>query len=138
MASDYTKVNLAADVPDVAAAMGVEGVSAHFAAQPLEAQQTGISLQRLEPGTRIPFGHRQNVQEEIYVVIAGGGRMRLDDEVIAVGALDAIRVAPAVIRNFEAGPDGMDLLAFGAPREAGEEATSDGEMFPGWWGDEDF
>lgn len=133
----YTKVNLVVDVPDLAVQMGVEGVQAHFASQPLEAEKTGISFQRLAPGQRIPFGHRQKVQEETYVVIAGSGTAKLGDDEVEIGHLDAIRVAPEVIRNFEAGPDGMELLAFGGPRDAGADASADGEMFPGWWGDED-
>lgn len=137
MAAGYTKVNLVGDVPDIAAQMGIEGVKAHFAAKPLEAEKTGISYQRLEPGQRIPFGHRHAVQEETYVVIAGGGTAKLGDDEVEVGHLDALRVAPELTRNFEAGPDGLELLAFGGPREAGEDASDDGEMFPGWWGDED-
>lgn len=133
----YTKVNLVADVPDMAAQMGVEGVQAHFAAKPLEAQKTGISFQRLAPGQRIPFGHRHQVQEETYVVIAGSGRAKLGDDEVEIGHLDAIRVAPEVTRNFEAGPDGLELLAFGGPRDSADDASRDGEMFPGWWGDED-
>ncbi len=137
MAAGYTKVNLVGDVPDMAAEMGIDGIQAHFAAKPLEAEKTGISFQRLAAGQRIPFGHRQRVQEETYVVIAGGGIARLDDDEVELSYLDAIRVAPEVTRNFEAGPDGIDLLAFGGPRDAADDASADGEMFPGWWGHED-
>ena len=137
MAGKYTKVNLADDVPDMAAGAGVEGMKAHFAAGALETEKTGLSLQRVEPNTRIPFGHHHEVQEEIYVVIAGSGTARLGDEEVEVGPLDAIRVAPELTRNFEAGPDGLDFLAFGGPRHSQEEAAADGKTIPGWWGDED-
>ena len=92
----------------------------------------------LEPGQRQPWGHRHKTQEEIYVVVAGAGKAKLGDEDVEVGELDAIRVAPELARNFEAGPDGLALLAFGAPRPPDQQPVGDAEMLPGWWGDEDF
>jgi len=86
-----------------------------------------LSHHRLRADTRQPFGHRHERAEEVYVVIAGSGRVKLDDEIAELRPLDAVRVAPAVTRAFEAGPDGLELLAFG-PRHDG-----DGELFPGWW-----
>jgi mannose-6-phosphate isomerase-like protein (cupin superfamily) len=65
--------------------------------------------------------------EEIYVIIGGGGRMKLDDRVIDVGPLDAVRVAPAVARALEAGDDGLQFLVFG-PHRAG-----DGELVADPW-----
>jgi uncharacterized cupin superfamily protein len=102
---------------------------ARFATGDLAAEQTGVSLQRLHPGKRQAFGHRHDDAEEIYVVITGSGRVKLDDEIEEIGTLDAIRVAPAVTRAFEAGPDGLQLLAFG-PRRKG-----DSEVIQGWWAD---
>ena len=135
---EFTKVNLRDDVPDVAGQGGVEGLAAHFAAGPLGLQKSGVSYQVIEPGKRQPWGHRHKEQEEIYVVIAGSGTAKLGDDEVAVGELDAIRVAPELARNFEAGPDGLSLLAFGAPRDPDQEPPGDAEMLPGWWGDEDF
>ena len=80
-------------------------------------------------GKRQAFAHRHENAEEIYVVLAGSGRMKLDGDIIELGALDAIRVAPRVVRAFEAGPEGMQLLAFG-PRRDG-----DGEVIQQWWTD---
>ena len=78
---------------------------------------------------RQPFGHRHDAAEEIYVVLAGSGRAKLDEDIVEIERLDAIRVAPGVTRAFEAGSDGIELLAFG-PRRDG-----DGELIPGWWTD---
>jgi len=134
----FTRVNLREDVPDVAGQAGVKGLAAHFAAEALGTQESGLSYQRIEPGQRQPWGHRHKTQEEIYVIVAGGGKAKLGDEEIEVGPLDAIRVAPELARNFEAGPEGLDLLAFGAPRPPDQQPGGDAEMLPGWWGDEDF
>ncbi|HST41926.1 MAG TPA: cupin domain-containing protein [Conexibacter sp.] len=123
----YTHVNLDA-VEDSAAKHGFgETGEARFATGDLGAQRTGISLHRLKPGRRQAFGHRHEEAEEVYVVVAGSGRVKLDDEVRELVALDAVRVAPPVARCFEAGDDGMEVLAVGARHEG------DGEIIPGWW-----
>ena len=100
-----------------------------FAQGALDAEQTGLTHHRLAPGCRQGIGHRHDSAEEVYVVLAGAGRVKLDDEVVAIAAGDAVRVAPPVMRSFEAGPDGLELLAVGAHHEA------DGEVVPGWWRD---
>ena len=116
---DYTIKNLR-DVEDVAAPQGFGEVQeARFAHGDLNAQQTGVSLQRVKPGKRHAFAHRHEKAEEIYVVLSGSGRVKLDDQVEDVGPLDAIRVGPAVTRAFEAGDDGLELLAF-SPRVQGD------------------
>jgi mannose-6-phosphate isomerase-like protein (cupin superfamily) len=118
------------DVKDSAPEFGFEGVQeARFARQDLEAEETGVSHVRLKPGQRSPFGHKHENAEEVYVVIGGSGRMKLDDEIIEVEPLDAIRVSPQVTRAFEAGPEGIEVLAVGAHHDR------DGEIFPGWWSD---
>jgi quercetin dioxygenase-like cupin family protein len=94
---------------------------AHFPRQELGAESIGLAYQVLRPGKRQAFGHRHENAEEIYVVLAGGGRIRLDDEIVEIGELDAIRVAPELTRSFEAGPDGLAVLAFG-PRHEGDGA----------------
>ncbi len=76
-----------------------------------------------------PFGHKHENAEEVYVVIAGSGRMKLDEEIIEVSELDAIRVSPEVVRAFEAGPEGIEILAVGSRHDG------DGEIIPGWWSD---
>ena len=116
---DYTIKNLR-DVEDMAASQGFGEVQeARFAHGDLDAEQIGISLQRVKPGKRHAFAHRHKQAEEVYVVISGSGRVKLDDEVKDVGKLDAIRVGPSVTRAFEAGDDGLELLAF-SPRAAGD------------------
>jgi mannose-6-phosphate isomerase-like protein (cupin superfamily) len=102
---------------------------ARFANKDLQAEHTGVSYQRLRPHKRQAFAHRHDNAEEVYVVLAGSGRMKLDEDVLDVQAMDAIRVAPGVIRTFEAGPEGLDVLAFG-PRHEG-----DGELLKDWWTD---
>lgn len=116
---DYTIKNLR-DVEDMAAAQGLGEVQeARFAHGDLNAERTGFSLQRVKPGNRHPVVHRHKEMEEIYVVISGSGRVKLDDQIEEIGPLDAIRVAPAVTRSFEAGDEGLEFLAF-SPRAAGD------------------
>jgi mannose-6-phosphate isomerase-like protein (cupin superfamily) len=129
---DYTIRNLR-EVEDMAPKFGMApDVSARFASGDLALQTCGISLQRLAPGARMPFGHRHARQEEVYVVVAGTARVKLGEEIAELGQWDALRVAPEVTRAFEAGPDGCELLAFGAPRDP---ESPDVEMEQGWWSD---
>ena len=130
MASPYTHKKLT-DVEDSAPKFGFgELQEARFAKRDLETEQTGLSYHRVRPGRRQGFGHRHDQAEEVYVVIAGSGRMKLDDDIIDVESLHAIRVAPGVARAFEAGPDGLEVIAFGPRRD-----DDRGEMLPGWWAD---
>jgi mannose-6-phosphate isomerase-like protein (cupin superfamily) len=130
--SGYTKRNLREDVEDSAAKFGMgEVLEAHFARDDLEATQFGISLQMLKPNQRMPFGHWHEQQEEVYVVVGGSGRLKLDDEVVEVGRWDAVRISAEVTRGVEAGPEGLELIAFGAPNTGLQDARQ--EM--GWWSD---
>jgi mannose-6-phosphate isomerase-like protein (cupin superfamily) len=118
------------DVKDSAPEFGLdEAQEARFAKGDLEAERTGLSHVRLKPDKRSPFGHKHDEAEEVYVVLSGSGRMKLDDEIIELERLDAVRVSPEVIRAFEAGSEGIELLAVGARHDG------DGETFPGWWSD---
>ena len=122
---DYTIKNLR-EVEDVAAAQGFgEMMEARFAHGELGAEQTGVSLQRVKPGKRHAFAHRHKEMEEIYVVLSGSGRMKLDDEVEEIGPLDAIRIGPSVTRAVEAGDDGIEILAF-SPRAQGDAEIVEG------------
>jgi mannose-6-phosphate isomerase-like protein (cupin superfamily) len=126
----YTKLNLTEDVEDSATKFGMgEVLQAHFAREDIEAKQFGLSLQRLKPDQRMPFGHRHGEQEEVYVVVAGSGRIKVEEEVLELAQWDAVRVDAELVRNLEAGPDGMDVLAFGAP------GVRDAEQLMGWWTD---
>jgi mannose-6-phosphate isomerase-like protein (cupin superfamily) len=131
MSSRYTRIKLT-DVEDSAPKFGYgELQEARFARNDLDAEQTGLSHHRVRPGKRQGFGHKHEKAEEVYVVISGSGRVKLDDEVLELEPLDAIRVAPGVIRAFEAGPDGIELIA------AGPHYDKDGELLFGWWDGED-
>jgi mannose-6-phosphate isomerase-like protein (cupin superfamily) len=127
MTAPYTHKQLT-DVEDAAPRFGMEGTQeARFAGGDLDAADTGVSHHRLHPGKRQPFGHKHDDAEEVYVVLAGTGRLKLDDDIIDVRPLDAIRVSPKVTRQFDAGSDGLEWLAFGPHREG------DGEIIPDWW-----
>ena len=105
-------------------------MDARFARSDLEGETLGLSIMKLDPGFRIPFGHKHTDQEEVYVVVRGSGRVKVDDEVVELREWDAIRFDKDTMRNMEAGPEGIEYLAFGA----GTDPT-DAEMAPGWWSD---
>ena len=129
MTALFTLKNLA-EVDDSAPRFGYAEVQeARFAKDELDAEQTGVSYQRVKPGKRQAFAHRHDRAEEVYVVLGGSGQAKLDDQIVDLRALDALRVAPGVTRAFQAGQDGLELLAFG-PRNDG-----DGDVLPGWWSD---
>jgi mannose-6-phosphate isomerase-like protein (cupin superfamily) len=129
MAGAYTHKKLT-EVDDSAPKFGFEEVQeARFATKDLDAEETGVSHLRVKPGKRQGFAHKHDEAEEVYVVVEGSGRVKLDDDIVELTELDAIRVSPGVTRQFEGGPDGIGLIAFG-PRH-----DSDGEIFPGWWSD---
>jgi mannose-6-phosphate isomerase-like protein (cupin superfamily) len=127
--SDYTKVNLKSDVKDMAPEHGMEGIESRFARTTLELTNSGVSYYRLDPDYRTPFGHTHSEQEEIYVVVSGSGGIAVGDEVVEVAQWDAVRVPPGVLRSIEAGPDGAEILAIGAPNTENKDA----ELKPGWW-----
>lgn len=130
----YTKVNLKDDVQDSAEKFGLApDLEARFPGEKLALLHSGMGYERLSPNFRVPFGHLHKTQEELFVIVDGSGRVKLDDEIVEFRALDAIRVPAGVMRCFEAGPDGAELLAFGAPPM--EHPADDTEMRPGWWSD---
>jgi mannose-6-phosphate isomerase-like protein (cupin superfamily) len=108
-----------------------EELQLRMAKDPLECESCGISYERLGPGFRVPFGHRHKQQEEIFVLITGSARMKLEDEIVDLVPWTAVRVAPGTMRNLEAGPEGAELIAIGAPRTG----PGDGEIEQGWWSD---
>jgi mannose-6-phosphate isomerase-like protein (cupin superfamily) len=129
--ADYTLKNLKADVEDSAATFGVSpALEARFAREPLDLEKSGVSYLRLAPGERVPWGHTHKQQEEVYVVVSGSGRLRLDDEEVAVKQWDAIRISADTMRNVEGGPDGVELILIGAPNAG----SGDAEIVQGWWG----
>ena len=126
----YTRKNLQ-DVDNSAPESAGDGLEARFGRKHLDSEHLGVSYFRYAPGFRPPYGHRHREQEEAYVVVGGSGRVRLDDEVVEVRRWDVVRVAPGVVRAFEGGPDGLELIAIGSDRPEG----GDGEMVRDWWQD---
>jgi quinol monooxygenase YgiN/mannose-6-phosphate isomerase-like protein (cupin superfamily) len=123
----FTIVNLDS-VEDQAPNYGMSEMGeARFVRQNLDAVDTGVSHQRLRPHRRQGFGHRHHRAEEVYLVLGGSGRVRIDDEIHEIRQLDAIRVAPGSTRAFEAGPEGLELLA------VGPHLKGDGEILPEFW-----
>jgi quercetin dioxygenase-like cupin family protein len=130
--SDYTKLSIKRDVEDMAPKFGLSpGLESRFAREPLGLEQGGFSYFKIAPGFRIPFGHRHGEQEELYVVATGSARVKLDDDVLELSQWDAVRIPRGTTRAFEGGPDGAELLAFGAPNTDNKDI----EMLPGWWSD---
>jgi mannose-6-phosphate isomerase-like protein (cupin superfamily) len=127
----YTKVNLK-EVEDQAPKFGLApNVEFRMARVPLELEQSGVSYQRLAPGFRQPFGHKHKLQEEVYVLVGGSARMKLEDEVVDLEHWDAVRVANDTMRCIEAGPDGAEIISIGSPNTG----PGDGEIVQGWWSD---
>jgi mannose-6-phosphate isomerase-like protein (cupin superfamily) len=129
--ADYTLRNLK-EIEDQAPKFGLApNLEARFARTPLETENLGISYQRLAPEFRVPFGHKHGEQEEIYVVLSGSARLKLDEEVVELKQWDVVRVAKDTMRNFEAGSEGVEILAIGG----GESGIGDAKMTQGWWPD---
>ncbi len=129
MPDSYTHTNLkqvANSAPDIGLA---EWQESRFATGDLQSTDIGVTHHRIHPDTRQGFAHRHRQAEEFYVVVSGSGRVKLDEDILELEPLDSLRVAPDVLRTWEAGPDGLELLAFGAHVEG------DAEFVPGWWSD---
>ena len=128
----YTKLNLREDVEDQGPNFGYEGkMEARMARVPLELEHAGVSLLGLAPNFRIPFAHRHKTQEEIYVLITGSVRVKLEDEIVELKPYDALRVHKDTTRGFEAGPEGAEMIAVGAPHTG----PGDADMVNDWWTD---
>ena len=127
--SAYTVVNLK-QVEDQAPKFGyAPDLESRFARQALELENSGLSYFKAAPGFRVPFGHRHTEQEEVYIVVAGSARIKLDDEVVDLGAWDAVRVPAHLTRALEGGPEGAEILAFGAP----SHENADAQMVRDFW-----
>lgn len=126
---DFTLKNLK-EADDSAADRGVD-MEARFGRKHLDSQHLGVSYFRYGSGFKSPIGHRHREQEEAYVVVSGSGRARLDDEIIELRQWDVVRVAPEVVRAFEGGTEGLELIAIGSDRPEG----GDGEMVQDFWTD---
>ena len=131
----FTLKNLKTDPVDVGSNFdGPPDLEFRHASAVLGLERSGLTYQRVPPDYRFPYGHTHAEQEEVYVVIGGAGRMKLDDEVVEVTTWDAVRVPPGTWRGYEAGPDGLELLIFGAPH-LGDDPRDDVTGERDWWAD---
>jgi mannose-6-phosphate isomerase-like protein (cupin superfamily) len=127
--SSYSVKNLM-DVEDSAAAR-TSDVEARFARKHLDSKELGVSYFRYAPNYRSRMGHSHREQEEAYVVVGGAGRIKLDDEILDLSQWDVVRVSPEVVRAFEGGPQGLEIIAIGGTKPE----DGDGVPVPDWWTD---
>ena len=131
----FSLKNLKHDLEDVGFNFnGAPELEFRLATDALELEQSGLCYQCIPPGYRFPYGHTHTQQEEVYVVVRGSGRMKLDDDIVELREWDAVRVPPGTWRGYEAGPDGLEILVFGAPN-LGENPRNDVEGRRDWWAD---
>ena len=129
----FTRINLRADLEDLGGNFdGAPGLEFRAATKALELRESGLTYQGVPADYRFPYGHTHETQEEVYVVVGGGGRMAVDDEVIELRQWDAVRVPPGSWRGYEAGPEGLELLIVGAPN-LGDNPRDDVEGTRDWW-----
>jgi mannose-6-phosphate isomerase-like protein (cupin superfamily) len=124
--ANYTVKNIQ-ELENAAPRYGIEGLDVRFARNALELGNFGFSVHTMTPNFRQPFGHTHGEQEEVYLVLRGYGRIKVDDDIVDLKEWDAIRVPPGAARAIEAGDDGMQIVAIGAPH------AEDTEMIQGWW-----
>jgi len=129
--ANYTKLNLRQEVENQAPKFGIDEMEFRSARVPLELENAGLSFLRLDANYRVPFGHHHKQQEEVYVLVNGSAKLKLDDDVLELKPWDAVRIPKETMRNFEAGPDGAEVIAFGAPNTG----PGDAPMEQGWWQD---
>jgi mannose-6-phosphate isomerase-like protein (cupin superfamily) len=131
----FTVRNLKEDVEDIGSNFdGAPDLEFRLATEALELEKSGLSLQSVPPGYRFPYGHTHKRQEEVYVVLRGSGRMKIDHEIVALTQWDAVRVSPGAWRGYEAGPEGLEILVIGAPN-LGDDPREDVEGKRDWWTD---
>jgi mannose-6-phosphate isomerase-like protein (cupin superfamily) len=129
----FTHKNLRADVADLGSNFdGPRDLEFRHASKALGLERSGLTYQRIPPGYRFPIGHTHKEQEEVFVVVGGSGRMKLDDEIVDVEQWDAVRIPPGIWRGYEAGPEGLELLILGAPH-LGDNPQDDVEGRRDWW-----
>jgi mannose-6-phosphate isomerase-like protein (cupin superfamily) len=127
----YTTLNLK-DVEDQAPNFGLSpDLEARMARVPLELEQFGLSYQRIAPNFRLPFAHKHKNQEEAYVVVSGSMRAKVGDDILDLKQWDVLRVDKDTVRGFEAGPEGAEVIAVGAPNTG----PGDAETMNDWWTD---
>jgi mannose-6-phosphate isomerase-like protein (cupin superfamily) len=129
--ANYTKLNLRDEVEDQAPKFGMDDLEFHTARAPLEMENGGLSFLRIAPDYRMPFGHHHDRQEEVYVLVNGSARLKLDGEIVELEPWDAVRIHKDTMRNLEGGPEGAEIILFGAPNAG----SGDAQMTQDWWTD---
>ncbi len=130
----FTLTNIRNDLEDIGCVFDGPELEFRAATKALELEECALSYQRVPPGYRFPYGHAHETQEEVYVVVHGGGRLKVDDAIVELRKWDAVRVPPGSWRGYEAGPEGMEILVFGAPN-LGDDPRRDVDGRRGWWAD---
>ena len=131
----FTLKNLKGDLEDIGSVFdGPPDLEFRAATKVLGLEKCALTHQRVPPGVRFPYGHTHETQEEVYVVVRGSGRMKLDGEIVELKEWDAVRVPPGTWRGYEAGPEGLEMLVVGAPN-LGEDPREDVNGLRGWWAD---
>jgi mannose-6-phosphate isomerase-like protein (cupin superfamily) len=130
--ADYTHLNLKDDVEDLAPKHGLSpNLESRFARTALGLEKSGMTYFKIAPNFRLPFGHQHGEQEEVYVVLSGSARFKVEDEVLELQRLDVLRVPGSTRRGMEGGPEGAEILAFGAPNTENKDA----QMVQDFWTD---
>ena len=130
--SDYTHINLKEDVDDQAPNFGLSpNLESRMARVALGLENSGVSYIRIAPGFRIPFGHKHKQQEEVYVLVNGSARIKIDDEIRDMKQWDAVRLHRDTFRGFEAGDEGAEIIAIGAPNTG----PGDADVVQDFWSD---
>jgi mannose-6-phosphate isomerase-like protein (cupin superfamily) len=131
----FTLCNIKEDLEDLGPRFdGAPDLEFRAATKALGLEESALSYQRVPPGYRFPYGHTHMNQEEVYVVLRGTGRMKVDDAIVELDEWDAVRVPPGMWRGYEAGPEGLEMLVIGAPN-LGEDPREDVDGKRGWWAD---
>jgi mannose-6-phosphate isomerase-like protein (cupin superfamily) len=131
----FTLRNIKSDLEDIGSAFdGPPDLEFRAATKALELEKCALSHQHIPPDARFPYGHTHETQEEVYVVVRGSGRMKLDDEIVELREWDAVRVPPGTWRGYEAGPEGLEFLVVGAPN-LGDDPRGDVDGRRNWWAD---
>jgi mannose-6-phosphate isomerase-like protein (cupin superfamily) len=124
--SDYTKVNLL----EIESSSKSDGLEIRFARKYLKSRDLGVTLSNYAPNYRGKMAHSHKVQEEAYIVVKGSGRILLDGDIVELGLWDVVRVAPELVRAFEAGPEGLDIIAVGGPKPEGGDGVRQDLAWP--------
>src|SRR6266508_740496 len=131
----FTLRNIKEDLEDIGSRFeGAPDLEFRAATKALALEKSALSYQRVPPGYRFPYGHTHMKQEEVYVVLRGSGRMKVDDEIVELKEWDAVRVPSGTWRGYEAGPEGLEILVIGAPN-LGEDPREDVDGQRDWWAD---